>query len=499
MIEDTPSPNINNFSASLLKNITQRIILYVFQRLITLIRIIIFAHVFLPSSIGFLALLQSLMGLAIAIGNIGFRESIIRDQDKNQKHIDTIYTITIITSFCLWLMILISAIYIKRFINNPDFEQGWLLLSLMAFTPLGMLPSYCWERDLSLTNVAIPNLISEILTTCITLTIFALSKKQIESLFIGYSLGVIISWIWIWYKSKYKFSIKIDKSYLHDLFSFGFPLAIDSINSRISLSGDSMLIGKYWGTEIVGFYTNALAPFQLTSSSLAIIDSITLPIFAKYHHENSVIEKLFTYLNMIWAILGFGSGCFIFLFSDLIVHIAFGQGWEQSIPLMRILSISFAFRYATGYAYGNLAIVRGRTSYLMKWGFATSIFIFTVGNYLIHKYASIGAAWFWIIQLIIFVPLVRFPLIIQELGNLDFFKKLMKPILAGLISSIVILCIRNYINIISIKSSIQIVIYLFIYFTCIFLFDKDVINAISYTKNLYRHIFIDEKQRNYDK
>jgi O-antigen/teichoic acid export membrane protein len=477
---ENPSPDI-------FKNISFRLGLYILQRIISFARIIVFAHIFLPSSIGFFALLQSWMSLVTSIGNVGFRESIIRNQKKDQDLIDTVFSLTIVISCCLWVIIAISSLFVTKYVDNTSFIFSWLIISLMSFTPIGMLPVYCWERDLILKYVAIPTLISESATFLITVAIYFLMGKQIESLFIGYSLGLLISWIWVWGKSTHKFKFHINMTYIRPLFSFGFPIAIDSINGRITLSGDSVLVGNYWGAQSLGFYTNALAPFQFITSSLNIFDSITLPIFAKFNHLQVIIKKLFNYLNMTWAIIGFGMGSFIFLFADYIVRTAFGPEWETSIPLMRVLAISFAFRYVTGYAYGNLAIVRGRTPYLLKWGIVTSIFIFTVGNLLIYKYGSIGAAWFWVIQLIIFAPLVRFPLIIQELGDLKYLKLVIIPVLSGLIACGVVLIMRHFFNSTNIEIFSEIITFILIYLLSIFVFDKDVLIAINYIKNTLRN------------
>ncbi|MFH1755750.1 MAG: polysaccharide biosynthesis C-terminal domain-containing protein, partial [Candidatus Latescibacterota bacterium] len=93
--------------------------------------------------------------------------------------------------------------------------------------------------------------------------------------------------------------------------------------------------------------------------------------------------------------------------------------------------LSFIIRFCTGYAYDNLVLVRGRTAYLMKWGFVNTVLVFTLGLYMIKTMGPIGGAWYWVIQALLLVPLIRIPLIRQELQTLEFLRHIWQPLLCG--------------------------------------------------------------------
>jgi O-antigen/teichoic acid export membrane protein len=482
-MEPDQLPNLfPDSSRDIANTIFVRLGIYIIQRVVSFIKVVVFAHIFYPSSIGYFALLQSWMMILTSIGSIGFRESIIRHQEKDTNFINTVFSINLIVNISIWVVIAISTIILSKYIQDSRTIFYWLLLSVITISPICMMPVYCWERDLSLKQVAIPGLISETITLLVTLLSNYYTNDQVTSLFLGYSFGLFISWIWIWIASPYRFSFHVELSSVKRILNFGLPVAVDSINSRLTLSGDSMLIGNYWGPLQLGYYTNSLAPFQFITSSLGILDSVTLPLFAKYNNNQEVIRKLFSNLNLIWAIVGFGLGGGIFIFADQIVALAFGKGWEATIPIMKVLAISFAFRYVSGYAYSNLAIVRGRTSYLLKWGIVTSIFLFTVGNFIIRDFGAIGAAWYWLIQLVIFVPLVRFPLIHQEIGDLKHLRLMVVPIFSGMISCLIAYYLTTIFPANLLCLIIEGIIYGSIYSVLMALFSKQTTEAISFLK-----------------
>jgi hypothetical protein len=100
------------------------------------------------------------------------------------------------------------------------------------------------------------------------------------------------------------------------------------------------------------------------------------------------------------------------------------------------MAVSFVIRFCSGYAYDNLVLVRGRTTYLMKWGFVNTALIATVGLGMILHYGAIGGAWFWIFQAAVFTPMLRLPLIYQELRTFEFVGHVWQPVLAGAVAAL---------------------------------------------------------------
>ena len=119
----------------------------------------------------------------------------------------------------------------------------------------------------------------------------------------------------------------------------------------------------------------------------------------------------------------------------------------------------------------------------MNWSIVNTILVLTVGQYMIYKIGPIGGAWFWLLQALVLIPLVRFPLITQELGSLQFLRHVWQPLLVGSIAcAISILLLKFsplYISSMIVYSIITILVFLIIYFGLLLLIDKGLKNDIG--------------------
>ena len=55
---------------------------------------------------------------------------------------------------------------------------------------------------------------------------------------------------------------------------------------------------------------------------------------------------------------------------------------------------------------------------------------------MIKQMGAVGGAWFWVGQAIVLVPMMRLPLIYQEIGNLGFAAHVWQPLLSGVVASL---------------------------------------------------------------
>jgi hypothetical protein len=120
---------------------------------------------------------------------------------------------------------------------------------------------------------------------------------------------------------------------------------------------------------------------------------------------------------------------------------------------------------------------------MMKWGFVNTLLVFTVGWWMIHSLGPIGGAWFWVLQAVLLIPLVRFPLIHQELNTLEYLRHVWQPVLSGVIASlcgyliIVLLPNGSFINIM-----VSMIGYAMVYILALFFLDRGLIRSI---KNIF--------------
>ena len=181
----------------------------------------------------------------------------------------------------------------------------------------------------------------------------------------------------------------------------------------------------------------------------------------------------------MWSIFGAFFGFPLIIFSEEIVHLLYGPNWDPAIPLLEVMSVSFIIRFCTGYGYDNLALSRGRTSYLMKWGIVNTILLFTVGQMFILKMGAIGGAYFWLAQAICLIPVVRLPLIYQELRTLEYVAHVWQPLLAGLAGYLAVAVARRLVLLQDAPLVLEALIYIGVFVLTLLVIDRNLVSIIK--------------------
>ncbi len=456
-------------------------------RFFSILRIMIFARLFLPEYIGLANLTLTCIGFISILGNFGFSQFLIKDKNNLKETNDTVFTISFLINLILIILCFLSApLFSFIFKNNLNLYIFFLSILLLEI-PL-KLPSIFWEKKLKFGYTILIPLITEFFTIFFTVFIEILFHLSIWSLLIGTIAGLFFSILYIWLFAIYRPHFHYKKETSRELFSFGTPFMVQGINGYIMSKADNLLVAKSWGNEQLAYYNFAWQMPLIISSFVQTIDGMLLPIYSKLNDNLNDLRKLFNLHNKVWSIFGSLFGMFLILYSEIIVSVMYGEKWLQVVPLLRIMSISFVIRFCTGYGYDHLVIIRGKTTYMMKWGFVNSILIFTLAFFLIKKFGPIGGAWFWVIQSILFNPFIRLPLIYKELKTLNFFNYIWQPVLCGSIAFIIGFISLTYIKLFSpFKITISIILYFLTYLILLLLIDKKFLNDIKKIINLIKN------------
>jgi PST family polysaccharide transporter/lipopolysaccharide exporter len=409
---------------------------FLLMRLIQIARIIIFARLFSPADIGIASLAVGCVSIMSLFANLGFSQSVIRKQGNSLDFTNTVFTLSLVFGIFVFILTLILAPLLSD-VFSADLDTYIRFLAIIVLSVPVRFPSFLWEKELQFRHPSIVPLIGEGISFLTAIALEFFYRMGVWSLLIGNSAGFLLSGIYIWIFAIYRPKLQIVRGHIKPLLNFGAPLMIQGINGEAMSRGDNLMVGAYAGATQLAYYNFAWQLPMLISSFTQVVDSMLFPVYARIAEDRQAMRRLFNITNKLWSITGSFLGFAMLIFADRIIFVIYGPTWNPVVPILRVMSISFIIRFCTGYAYDNLAIVYGRTKYLMKWGIVNSILIFTVGQYMIAKIGSIGGAWFWMAQAIILIPLIRLPLIHQELGTFEFMNHVWQPFISGILASLI--------------------------------------------------------------
>jgi PST family polysaccharide transporter/teichuronic acid exporter len=138
---------------------------------------------------------------------------------------------------------------------------------------------------------------------------------------------------------------------------------------------DILLIGKFFGADILGGYSLAkqliLRPAQIINP---ILTKVASPFLAKYQEKTKLLKEQYLKLVNIVATVNIPIYLLILLFSPFFITILYGDEYTNISGIVRILSLYMIFR-AIGNPIGSLVVATGRTDKEFVWNLFTLIII----------------------------------------------------------------------------------------------------------------------------
>lgn len=272
----------------------------------------------------------------IIIVDFGFDLSGTREisiNRNNSKKLSEIFSSILIIKFILMLISLIILILLILFV--PTIKEYWhvhLLMFLMVFGNM-LLSIFIYQGLEKMKFITILNASIKIF---FTLSIFIFVKDQNDLALvallnsIGYIIVGIISLIIITSVINIKLKIPSKESIVSQLKN-----SAQFFWSRIAVSmyttSNTFVIGLILGPVAAGFFGTADKLFRGVVSLYQPLNSVLYPYIA--HSKNiSLYKKLFkisTISNIFIVLL-------VFLFSDFIINLIFGEGYGESAVLLKM-------------------------------------------------------------------------------------------------------------------------------------------------------------------
>lgn len=283
---------------------------------------------------------QSLIQYFIILVDYGFDLSGTREVSinrNNPKKLSEIFSSILVIKFFLMLISLIILIILILFV--PAISRYWDIHLLMFLMVTGnmLLSIFMYQGLEKMKYITVLNAGIKIF---FTLSIFVFIKDQndlpLVALLnsIGYLIMGLLSLIIIKKFIKIRFSIPSRESLVNQLKN-----SSQFFWSRIAVSmyssSNTFIIGLFLGPVAAGIFGTADKLFRGVISLYQPLNNVLYPYIA--HSKNiKLYKKLFklsTISNIIAALL-------VFVFSDIIIKIIFGNGYEESVFLLRLFMIA---------------------------------------------------------------------------------------------------------------------------------------------------------------
>lgn len=186
---------------------------------------------------------------------------------------------------------------------------------------------------------------------------------------------------------------KFDIASLSKTFKDVFPLAIVSIMGVLYFRIDALLLAMYSGMPAVGLYQGSFKLIEGVALVGSILIIVTFPMLSRYgEHVTIRFKNLYYRIFKLYIIAGLIVTFCVYFFSDGIVDIVFGDAYQESSSLLKVLILSVPASYPGHLVTQSLIALDCQKTFMYIILSATIINIgFNI--ILIPKYGAFAAAW----------------------------------------------------------------------------------------------------------
>lgn len=178
------------------------------------------------------------------------------------------------------------------------------------------------------------------------------------------------------------------------IIKYGFTVVITNGISQILYTLDVFLVGLVVGTTVsIAEYTTAtIIPTTLASIPLMIC-TFVYPYFARNRQNKNWVKKNYQQMQLALIVINFVISLVGIIFAPLIIRLAFGSNYEESVLPFRILMGSYFISGSFRIPSGNVLAMLHKVNVNLVLSIISCVFNIIFDVILIKQFGSQGAAW----------------------------------------------------------------------------------------------------------
>ena len=361
--------------------------------LFALIKISVLTRFLDKADFGLIALVTFVLGFMNLFNEMGLTSAILHKQKISKQEYGSLYWLNILIGIIIYLILLLITPIISGFYEQPELSILIPLLGLnLIITSVGGMFRTIEQKDLNFKQITLIEVGAAFVSLMLAIYLAVMGYGVYSLIYSALLQFTITNVLYLIMGLKkhgllIHFKLKETKPFL----KIGMYQVGGQIVNVFNKDLDILIIGKMFTPELLGGYSLAkqlvMRPTQVLSPLLSKVASPTLAKF-----QNNIVELKRNYLRLINIIASINIPVYVFLviFTPWIVTMLYGDGYENIVILVRILSIYMIIRIV-GSPVGSLVIAKGRTDIEFYWNLFT-IAVTPLCLYIGTKFGVIGAA-----------------------------------------------------------------------------------------------------------
>ncbi len=304
----------------------------------------VIARLLTPAEIGVFSVTMVLLILVSTVRDMGAGMYLLQEKELTTDRIRAVWAVQLGLGLGLACLILLASYPVSVFYNEPRMRSIMLVVALnYAINPFGSL-TYAWlMREMRFDSVAMMRF-SATLTGALVSAWMAWQDYGPISLAFGSLSGTVVNALIATYFRPKAFPWLPGVREIRRVLTFGSKLTATSIVSVVANGAPELLLGKLQSIAAAGLYSRSNGLVQMFYRLFVdAVGAVCLPWFAKQSREQGSLAGPFLKATSYVTAFGWSFCIAIICLAHPIVRFLYGDQWDQSVDLARLLAAAMVF------------------------------------------------------------------------------------------------------------------------------------------------------------
>jgi PST family polysaccharide transporter len=302
------------------------------------------ARLISPHDFGLVAMAMVVAGFLQIFKDAGLSTATIQREDITDAQVSNLFWVNVAVGGAAMLGMASAAPLVARFFHQPELVGLSVVLSL-AFLLDALVVQHVaiLSRQMRFTLLSGVDLCCSAAGFLVGLAM-AFAHCEYWSL-VGATLSTsVLRVVSVWTLTGWRPQPPLPRSGTRPLIRFGADLTLVGVVWAMARGCDSLLIGRYFGSDAVGLYSRATALLTRPLERLMFpIYSVIVPALSRLQSEPERYRTAFLQVFEAVAIAGFFLAGLLLPTADVLVRVILGETWTAASPIFAALTLAIVF------------------------------------------------------------------------------------------------------------------------------------------------------------
>ncbi|MBV9995603.1 MAG: lipopolysaccharide biosynthesis protein [Caulobacteraceae bacterium] len=363
----------------------------VWRTLLSLGSGVLLARLLAPADFGVVAMAMTAMSLAVLVQDVGLGQATVQRERLDAAHVDAMFWLTLAASAAAALAMALAAPAAAAFYREPRVAPltAAFALVLLIYGAQGQ-PMALLQRQMRFSVIAVLDALAASAGFAVAVAV-AWATRSYWALFLSTLVGATISLAGAWIACGWRPGPPRRHAELGGLLRFGGGVAGFQVLNFLSRNADNMLIGRFLGQIVLGFYDRAyrllLFPLQQVGAPM---QKVMVPLLSHLQREPARYRAAFAEgVSLMMTAVQPGILVAV-LYAPGVFRLLLGERWAPAAPIFQWLGL-VGLQQSLTFGVGWLLLSQGRGGDTFKVGAvnaAFSVAAFVIGL----RWGAVGVA-----------------------------------------------------------------------------------------------------------